>query len=33
VGSVGGSQPHLNIQPSLVLTFGIAQQGIYPSRN
>jgi microcystin-dependent protein len=33
VGSVGGSQPHLNIQPSLVLTFCIALQGIYPSRN
>jgi microcystin-dependent protein len=33
VGSVGGSQPHLNIQPSLVLTFCIALQGIFPSRN
>jgi microcystin-dependent protein len=32
VGAVGGSQPHLNIQPSLVLTFCIALQGIFPSR-
>jgi microcystin-dependent protein len=33
VTSVGGSQPHLNVQPSLTLTFCIALQGIFPSRN
>jgi microcystin-dependent protein len=33
VGVAGGSQPHLNIQPSLVLNFCIALQGIFPSRN
>ncbi|MDZ4678817.1 MAG: tail fiber protein [Saprospiraceae bacterium] len=31
--SVGGSQAHLNMQPSLVITFGIALQGIFPSQN
>jgi microcystin-dependent protein len=30
---VGGSQPHENQQPYLVLAFCIALQGIYPSRN
>ncbi len=30
---VGGSQPHNNQQPSLVLNFCIALQGIFPSRN
>jgi len=30
---VGGGQPHPNLQPYLVLTFVIALQGIYPSRN
>ncbi len=29
----GGSQPHSNIQPSLSVTFVIAMQGIFPSRN
>ncbi|HQU84918.1 MAG TPA: tail fiber protein [Pyrinomonadaceae bacterium] len=29
----GSSQPHPNIQPSLVLNFCIALQGIFPSRN
>ena len=29
----GGSQPHQNEQPYLVLTFCIALQGIFPSRN
>lgn len=29
----GGSQPHPNIQPSLVLNFCIALFGIFPSRN
>jgi microcystin-dependent protein len=30
---VGGNQPHNNLNPYLVLTFVIALQGIYPSRN
>ncbi|MFM9948419.1 MAG: phage tail protein [Saprospiraceae bacterium] len=30
---VGGSQPHNNMQPSLVLNFSIALQGIFPSQN
>jgi microcystin-dependent protein len=30
---VGGSQAHLNSQPFLALTFVIALQGIFPSRN
>jgi len=29
----GGSQPHSNLQPYLVLNFVIALQGIFPSRN
>jgi microcystin-dependent protein len=29
----GGSQPHPNMQPFLTLTFCIALQGIFPSRN
>ena len=29
----GGSQPHNNMQPYLVVTYGIAVQGIFPSRN
>ena len=33
IGNVGGSQPHENKQPYLVLTFIIALQGIFPSRN
>ena len=33
IGNVGGSQPHLNMQPYLVLTFCIALIGIFPSRN
>lgn len=33
VGSVGGSQPHENRQPFLTLSFCIALQGIFPSRN
>ena len=32
-GSTGGSQAHLNMQPYLTLTFCIALQGIFPSRN
>jgi microcystin-dependent protein len=30
---VGGSQPHSNLMPSLCVTFIIALQGIFPSRN
>lgn len=33
VTRVGGSQAHLNMQPFLALTFCIALQGIFPSRN
>ncbi|HYE15174.1 MAG TPA: tail fiber protein [Pyrinomonadaceae bacterium] len=33
VTPVGGSQPHNNMMPYLVLNFIIALQGIFPSRN
>ncbi|HLF26215.1 MAG TPA: tail fiber protein [Anaerolineae bacterium] len=33
ISSIGGSQPHTNVQPFLTLTFCIALQGIFPSRN
>ncbi len=33
VSNVGGSQPHNNMQPYLVLNFVIALVGIFPSRN
>jgi microcystin-dependent protein len=33
VASVGGSQPHNNMMPYLVLNFIIALQGIFPSQN
>ena len=33
VAAVGGSQPHLNSQPFLTLSFCIALQGIFPSPN
>jgi microcystin-dependent protein len=33
VTAQGGSQPHPNLQPYLVLNFCIALQGIFPSRN
>ncbi|MBO9707846.1 MAG: phage tail protein [Caulobacter sp.] len=33
LGTAGGSQPHENRQPFLVLNICIALQGIYPSRN
>jgi microcystin-dependent protein len=33
LSSVGGSQPHNNMMPYLVLNFIIALQGIFPSRN
>ena len=32
VTSVGGNQPHLNMQPFLTLSFCIALQGIFPSQ-
>ena len=33
LSTVGGSQPHLNMQPFLTLNFCIALQGIFPSQN
>jgi microcystin-dependent protein len=33
ISHVGGGQDHTNIQPMLVLTFVIALQGLFPSRN
>ncbi len=33
IGNAGGSQPHTNLQPYLVINFIIALQGIFPSRN
>ncbi len=33
VSNVGGSQPHLNMQPFLTISFCIALQGIFPSQN
>jgi microcystin-dependent protein len=33
LGTAGGSQPHENMQPYLVLNFIIALQGVFPSRN
>jgi microcystin-dependent protein len=33
IGMQGSSLPHLNTQPSLVLTYCIALSGIFPSRN
>jgi microcystin-dependent protein len=33
VSTVGGGQPHENMQPYLTLGFCIALQGIFPSRN
>ena len=33
VTNVGGSQAHLNMQPFLTLSWCIALQGIFPSRN
>lgn len=33
VTTVGGSQPHLNMQPYLTLNVCIALQGIFPSQN
>ena len=33
IGTVGGSQPHENMQPSLALNYIICVYGIFPSRN
>jgi len=33
ISQAGGSQPHPNLQPYLVINFVIALQGIFPSRN
>ncbi len=33
IGLAGGNQPHNNMQPFLVITFCIAIEGIFPSRN
>ena len=33
IGNAGGSQPHENMSPYLVLNFIIALQGIFPSQN
>ncbi len=33
IASSGGSQPHNNLMPSLVVSFAICLQGIFPSRN
>jgi microcystin-dependent protein len=33
IGIGGGSQPHNNMMPYLVVNFIIALEGIYPSRN
>jgi microcystin-dependent protein len=33
VSSVGGGQPHTNLQPCLAINWCIALQGIFPSRN
>ena len=33
ISNVGGSQPHENRQPFLVLNFCIALVGVFPSRN
>jgi microcystin-dependent protein len=33
ITNVGGSQPHNNMMPYLVLNFIIALQGIFPSQN
>jgi microcystin-dependent protein len=31
--ATGGTQPHTNLQPSLCVSFVIALQGVFPSRN
>ncbi|MEA2954338.1 MAG: hypothetical protein QOJ96_3858, partial [Alphaproteobacteria bacterium] len=32
INAVGGSQPHTNMQPYLVLNFCIALDGLFPSQ-
>jgi microcystin-dependent protein len=32
IANIGGNQPHLNMQPYLVINFCIALQGIFPSQ-
>ena len=32
ISNIGGSQPHLNMQPYLTINFCIALQGIFPSQ-
>jgi microcystin-dependent protein len=33
IGPTGGSQPHNNMMPTLVLNYCIALQGVFPARN
>jgi microcystin-dependent protein len=33
IGTIGGSQPHSNLQPYLAVNYVIALQGVFPSRN
>jgi microcystin-dependent protein len=33
IGKAGGSQPHTNVQPSLVINFIVALVGVFPSQN
>jgi microcystin-dependent protein len=33
IGNAGGSQAHTNVQPSLVINFIVALQGVFPSQN
>jgi microcystin-dependent protein len=33
INNIGGSQPHANMQPYIVVTYAIALQGIFPSPN
>ncbi len=33
IGLAGGSQPHNNVQPTLVLNYCICYSGVYPSRS
>ena len=33
IGNTGGSQPHENMQPYITLSYCIALQGLFPSRN
>jgi microcystin-dependent protein len=33
IGLAGGSQPHNNMQPYLVMNYTIALEGVFPARN